>query len=376
MNTQEIIARAQARGSTATTLKGAARWLVKHPAKVNPAPLPGSGRYYPIENKRGPWRNPRLQIDSLEKAIRRGLKDKPFRRRLIVDLKREAVGLCLVQWDLEWIRSAAGKLSSANAQFANIKKYLARLGSTLPEHMAPFDPKREQRLSLVHFLTKTARKAGARINMTGADARVLPSYGPSHLYHKAPVTTWKGGRPISYDRAVYNNHVTSFALRDDTDLRTVRFMFHTTTYTVTLPDGYTWARDSFGLKALYRYGDDYHPAAEDLMRPDAAAHIVSQIQRLRDKRRDLALEQAAEAAASEGVWVCMADALRAGNCLPGTQSFVRQKNLDERRHYTPTELLALAGDSMPRVRLTIKAATIRHRQEMERGYAMLAEHKV
>jgi hypothetical protein len=89
-----------------------------------------------------------------------------------------------------------------------------------------------------------------------------------------------------------------------------------------------------------------------------------------------AAENAAEIAQNEGVFVCLADSIRAGNCKIGTLNFAERHRLDTSRHYTAIELLAQANGDAGRVRLAITAARFRHNQEMDRGYCDLSEHTV
>jgi len=137
--------------------------------------------------------------------------------------------------------------------------------------------------------------------------------------------------------------------------------------------GVLWSNDANGIYA-HIGPDDYHPSALDVLRKDCAAFIVQRITTNAERRRQVAAEIAVEKADMEGVWVCARDSIEAGNCVPGTQSFVSRHALDIRRHYSAYELLLMGNGDTQRVRLAIRCAVNRHRSEMQRGYADLSRH--
>jgi hypothetical protein len=151
------------------------------------------------------------------------------------------------------------------------------------------------------------------------------------------------------------------------------------------PHGYRWDRDSQGLRLVSASHPDrdYHPDSDDL-RNYARSAIRGKLLALAAKRKEgteelesLTPEQWAyriKRAIREGVKVCLVDALKAGNCLTGTMSFVGQHHLDPRKHYRPDVLMRVAGDKASRVRLVIIHAISRNREEIKRGYALLADH--
>jgi hypothetical protein len=158
------------------------------------------------------------------------------------------------------------------------------------------------------------------------------------------------------------------------------------------PKGYHWDKDSNGLKLVYTASPtrDFHPTASDLqdLTPHKMAKVVQSNWR---KRRDaLALKKrlerearekkeqeiaAVKRAEEEGATVCLADSLRAGNCRAGTESWASRHGLNTKQHYTPSQVLSLANGDLSRVALVVTVALRRHRLEMERGYAELADHR-
>lgn len=226
------------------------------------------------------------------------------------------------------------------------------------------------------FSADFARKHGATgINMSGKDATIEATCRTSYGHHSAGETTWRNGKPVNYSRATHDNFVRSFALIRAEDPRTVDFAFHVTEVSVTLPGGCRWDVDANGLRAMCG-PDDYHPTAPELLAKNCAETIVGKIRKNAEIRAKIAAEKLAEAADMEGVYVCIADSLRAGNCLSGTQNFAARHNIDCRRHYPALEILRQANGDESRVRLAIRAAISRTREENERGYANLAEHKI
>lgn len=225
------------------------------------------------------------------------------------------------------------------------------------------------------FSADFARKHGVTgINMSGKDATIAATSRTSYGHHSAGETTWRNGKPVHYSRATHDNYVRSFALIRADDPRTVDFAFHVTEVAVTLPDG-RWDVDANGLRAVCG-PDDYHPTAPELLAKNCAETIVGKIRANAETRAKFAAEKLAEAADMEGVYVCIADSLRAGNCLAGTQNFAALHNIDCRRHYQALEILRQANGDESRVRLAIRAAISRTREENERGFANLSDHKI
>lgn len=151
------------------------------------------------------------------------------------------------------------------------------------------------------------------------------------------------------------------------------------------PRGYRWQRDTLGVKLVSRANplDDYHPNGAELMaatRKRVDVRIITR--RLRENAitrrvnaKRLRQEMAAiERAEREGATVCLADSKRAGNCLVGTTAWCRKRGLDDTRHYPPSSLFDAANGDRRRVAAVVQVALRRHRLEMDRGYAILADH--
>lgn len=161
------------------------------------------------------------------------------------------------------------------------------------------------------------------------------------------------------------------------------------------PRGWKWNVDANGIrlrtKATNSGMADYHPSASEILNCS-----LPQLRKLaRDnqaKRKALlaefakkekakqesqeAAERAIKRAESEGATVCLADSLRAGNCLAGTQQWASRHGFDFNRHYKPSDVLAKANGDTHRVALVVNVALRRHKLEMERGYADLEDHQI
>lgn len=218
----------------------------------------------------------------------------------------------------------------------------------------------------------TARKAGEKLDMRGKDARVEATIGGSWLSYTEPETTWKNGKPTAYTRAERINYVRSMGIILDAG-SALHAVIARRDLTIPAPEGHRWEIDQHGI-ALVRTADrcEYHPDAGDLIR---GADLPAIIQR-NEERRQLELTRIrAEMAEVDGVWICLADSLRAGNCRAGSLSWTADNHVDSRVHHRASDILPLAiNGSAQRVRIAISAAARRHRQEMERGYCDLADH--
>ena len=224
------------------------------------------------------------------------------------------------------------------------------------------------------FSADFARKFGVTgVIMRGHDATVKSTRRTSYGHHAEGETEWKNGTPVNYTRATHDNYVRSFALIRADDARTVDYAFHITAVSLTLPEGYAWGVDSHGLRAIFG-ADDYHVSAADLLAKNAVEKIVGYTTANAATRRQRAAELLAETADAEGVYCCVADSLRAGNCLVGTRGFAERHQLDIHRHYHAPELLQISNGDTGRVRLVIQAARNQARIDAERGYSLLSEH--
>lgn len=176
------------------------------------------------------------------------------------------------------------------------------------------------------------------------------------------------------------------------DFRMCVFVLDGTTRTIHAPRGWRWDIDANGLR-LRSCSDarvDYHPTASELIGD------ISELPRL--ARANWATRQAnakaakakakaeAEAKAADeaairraeevGVYVCLADSIRAGNCRAGSETFARNHGLDPARHYKPAEVLAIANGQTRAVALACTAALRRTIREIAAGESQLADHRV
>jgi hypothetical protein len=144
--------------------------------------------------------------------------------------------------------------------------------------------------------------------------------------------------------------------------------------------GWAWHIDANGIYLADAHGRrDYHPTAATLLECDTTAAIAELARNTDAKRREAAAMARKEAAdfrraEQEGITVCLADSLAAGNCLAGTLNWANRHGLQAGRHYTPREILAVANGDTSRVRIVLAVAVRRHRNEMRQGYSDLSYH--
>ena len=219
----------------------------------------------------------------------------------------------------------------------------------------------------------------------------------THDYHRGFGHYTTGSNRDWSKRSTFQRgiEVTSYATCPD--FRAAKLRLGTFDYTIFAPRGYRWDIDANGLmlrKCGQASGWDYHPTASELLdaRQDRGRGLVAVLKEARAtrlaaereaKRREKQSrakarqeQEAIKRAEREGATVCLADSLRAGNCRAGSESWAIRHGLDARRHYTPSEILSHANGDASRVALVITAALRRHRTEMARGYADLADHTV
>lgn len=141
------------------------------------------------------------------------------------------------------------------------------------------------------------------------------------------------------------------------------------------PVGTFWDKDSYGLKLVLINSrkDDYHPTFNEFRRFNDEL-ILNQLEINRQNRIKTETEKLAFESECQGVYVCVYDSLRAGNCLQGTLNYAEKHGLDKNKHYLGKDLLNIANGDFGRVKLAISAAIIRHKRELEQGYGLLEEH--
>lgn len=357
---------AQAAGSSATTIRGIANWLKND-----------------IFARKTIWRSTRnlsaaawREAEKQRKAdpdAKRARKDKAFRRRYLAALRRceqkaikcDATNLDDVMRynELTWMRIA--ELHEC-----------ARLRSIVTGKKC--EPVKAPSYGAQLWITEhVARDHGAKLVMRGRDARVYATKSESWMDYKPGETEWENGKAVRYTRARNDNYVRSLAVIRDP--QTVDYICHETRYEIKIDPSLRWEIDENGLKAVViaSPGDDYHPTAacliEHLQNP---AFMMQMLMENMERRARTAAENAATAAENKGVFVCLADSIRGGNCEAGSRIFAQRHQLDVTKHYGAMELLAQANGDARRVRLAITAARIRHEREVAQGFCVLAEHNV
>lgn len=363
-------------GSSASTVRGVVRFVRANRGNVRAR----------VRNTL--WKSPALRVADWKAAAaarvadsdaKRAADDKVFRRRYLAGLRRREARALLVG---PGIAGLLDKIDGGAARRAELVE-VARLrglvqgravkaavlpkASDLGAVLIPLGDWRE--------VVKRCKVSG--VIMRGMDASISPTFRKSYGEHQEAYTDWsKGVNKPRGVRAVHDNFVRSFGLIGDGG-RVLEYVVHETVGRVELPDGYAWGVDTSGLRA-FRVScpaDDYHISAVDLLGADPGAAIVQRLEDNRARRELMRAAEACKAASDAGVFVCLADSLRAGNCREGTLAFSRRHGLDPARHYEAPELLAIANGEASRVRLAVTAARLRHVRELQAGVCRLSDHR-
>jgi hypothetical protein len=356
--------RAAELGSSAKTLKG-----VTHFLKENPAPWRS---FRPFRNPRPiQWRSKRgsaweasVAERKSDPEFKRALRDQKFGLGFARQLRRSL--------EKDHSRILAGDPTSADKFLASLEKRLERINQIRAAHGLK-SVRFTHQLHLISVTSEVAERVGVKLVKRGKDWSVEASYGANCFHHEDGETEWKNGVPKAYTRAVNENRVRSFAAIRST--QEIVYFLSDKVYQVALPPGYFWAIDQNGLRAVKTDSihDDFHPEASDLI---CDGHrVVQQLEANRQQRLEAKAREAAALAEMEGVFVCLADSRRAGNCDAGSISFARRHGLDAARHYAAQELVNIANGDSGRVRLAITSAVYRHRKELAQGFSILTEHK-
>jgi hypothetical protein len=363
--------------SSVKTPAGVLEIIKKHryPVQLYPAAKPMSVKDFLATKKQ-------RQDDA---QFKRAAKDPVFRRELVRDTKRAMKVLAKPQKfrSLQEATEYAENKDRRRQEFLKLRATLMCVTKkpeqpVIPELGATADPN----VALIYgFSADTAKAHGVTgINMAGKDAVLDPtarkSYGVHHEH--TPARKDRRGKWVGFERAKHCNYVRSFALISRKDPRVMDYVFHNTEIRVTLPEGYVWSTvGGLGLKVV-NGDDDLHVDAGALLREDPLASILSDFQlnaenrRYTERRRREELES--EVKDSEGVYVCLCDSIRAGNCSAGSRAFARLHGIGERQHVHAPELLTMANGDIGRVRLAVTRAKARQRQELESGYSELCDH--
>lgn len=357
---------AQNAGSTAQTTRGVARFMRDSKAARNPFrdTRPMNAAAWKLQDK----------ARKADPDAKRARHDKAFRRRFVAGLNRREARAIACDGTLDGVMKYyhSSAIDTRRTELAECARLRSIVTGKKCEPVTA--PKFGCRLSVD---SDTARRHGVKLVLRGKDASVISSKSPSHFVHKDGETEWKNGKAIKYTRATNNNFVRSLAVIAGP--HELHYVCHETRYTILLPVGFTWGIDGNGLRAVMTGSpaDDYHPSASDLIQESCVpGHIVYKITTNRETRQKYAAQHTAELAEVAGVFVCLADSIRAGNCYAGTLAFAEKHHLNPKAHYTAPDLLAQANGDAGRVRLAITAARIRHERETAQGFCNFADHTV
>lgn len=357
---------AQNAGSTAQTTRGVARFLRdSRQARRN---MFGKSTESVVA-----WKAKQAQRKADPEA-KRAIHDKAFRRRFLAKLnRREARAIACdgtiaaVMW--YYTPPVETKRREELAECARLRSIVTgKKCEPVKEPSFGHQIEIQRGTALMHGVTLTTR---------GKDYTILSTKSPSCLVHVDGSTEWKNGRAVKYTRATNDNYVRSLAVIRDS--QTLDYICHESRYTITLAPEFRWDVDRYGLRAVMCLwpANDFHPTAAEMMNQvDRPGSIENTIIVNRETRERYAAEHAAELAEVAGVYVCLADSIRAGNCQAGTLAFAQKHRLNPTAHYTAPELLAQANGDAGRVRIAITAARIRHDREEAAGFCLIADHSV
>jgi hypothetical protein len=188
-------------------------------------------------------------------------------------------------------------------------------------------------------------------------------------------------RRCHYHRLSYTVELTSYGYLCADGSLAFRFAAKPETR-ITPPKGYHWDKDANGIKlASNRHpAEDYHPTAEDLLTlspRQLAGRVRENAATRRRAQRETAHQKALVLRAEkEGLMVCAADSISAGNCRAGTETWAKRHGLIPSKHYRPSKILAVANGDTHLAALVVAVALRRHRLEMDRGFALLSDHQI
>ena len=311
-----------------------------------------------------------------ERDTRRAMADAAFRPRFLARLRREESKLCapVDEHDITAVCRAADGRKGAMARLAEIAALRSRIAGR--DRPAALPDLAGALVALGRGAVEMVRRVGVHVVARGADWDIYVTRNATRCVHAEPETEWRNGKAVGYARATHDHFVRSVAVASSDGSR-IDWMLHETLMRVPAPAGCRWDIDANGAR-IVRGRDDYHPQAHELWDAhyNGSDGLMRALDRNAEARRKAEAEQAALLADAEGVWVCLGDSLRGGNCEAGTLAWASRHGLARGRHYPAAELAGMVGDDAGRVRLAVSAAVRRHRAEMERGWADLAEHRV
>lgn len=368
MNTlsERYIKLANSHGSTTKTIQGALEWFKKNPLKSRRISFDG--------NRSSVKSIPRsLRWSDEERNVKRAGKDKKFRKSFLEKTRNEIRKLTI-----PFKNPSLAEITAYQNNIENVEIKLKELTNRFVVLTGkPSSISSVVKLDgiLVHTPpVEIARKMGCKIDLTGKDSSVSSTKKSSYLLSSPGRTFWRWGRPMKYQRCTRDNYIRSFAVIRNS--QTIDVAFHIKEFSITLPNEYLWIQDQNGLKIVIANSrqDDYHPTMSDLLEKNVVSHLIRLIHHNRENRLKVESQRMADIAEMEGVYICVGDSIRAGNCKAGTKSFIERNELDVKKHYTATELSKIANGDWGRVRLAIKAAMIRNKREIDVGFSKLEEH--
>jgi hypothetical protein len=356
-------------GSKAKTQKGIVSALKEY-KKRNPRRMILTEQPVRMSKYRYTEEQKSRKADPEAKAAREGHN----RKQYLASLTRRENALLKIIPGLDGMITAIAQRYDRNHELMKISRLRAIVtGKKHPAKMV--DTARA--IKIMSFNSTLAEKHGFKCRKTGKDWSVIASLEPSEIRHIDGETEWKNGKPKSYTRATNDNYIRSFAVIIDP--QKVEGIFHETRYNLNLPAGYAWDKDQDALKAVSVTApeNDYHPNVDDIFK--GSDYIVNQLRENQAKRERQAAIAAAEKAELEGIYICIKDSLRAGNCFAGSTGFAARHGLSVARHYSAFEILKIAEsnrDNLSRAKLAISAAIEQHQKEMERGYTLIEDHRI
>ena len=300
-----------------------------------------------------------------EKNIQHAIHQKSFRKNFVRKLQKEAEKiLVLPKYDLNEFMEFGNNFYFMIKRLNNINYILKTLNS---KKVFEFSSD-VGIIPLHHCDIEKVKKLGYKGNFRGNRALISSIMKKSYLHHEDSVTFWKYGRPRTEQNAVNNNYIQCFGIIRNK--HQMDYIFHNKMFQITLPEKYQFSSDTHGLK-IVQGRHDYHFFLNDLQDFE---YMEYHFQRNKEKRLKMEAEEKVFEAECQNVMVCVKDSFIAGNCQVGTESFIAKHNLDVHKHYTPKELLNIAGSDYRRVKLTIMAAIQRTANEVKQGYSLLKDH--
>jgi hypothetical protein len=142
------------------------------------------------------------------------------------------------------------------------------------------------------------------------------------------------------------------------------------------PRGYRWASDANGIKIVRnRDGADYHPSSGDIVagiKSIVAILVANATKRAETKKAAARDAKILKQASKNGIYVCLADSISAGNCSYGSRAFAQRHNLNINSHYLAKNLpQPTNNEESRRLALAVIAAQRRQAVELRDGFCKI-----